>query len=106
MNSTYYWICIFGIALGTYAIRASFILFHEKIHLPGFVKRGLPYLSVAILPAIFAPSIFFHQGLSNFFVGHERLVAGLMALFVSFLTRSMITTMVLGYLLMLLFRSY
>tara|TARA_B100000749_G_scaffold280455_1_gene276748 strand:- start:186903 stop:187226 length:324 start_codon:yes stop_codon:yes gene_type:complete len=98
MNSNYYWTCIAGIAIGTYLVRCSFILFHEYIKLPRFIKKGLPYLPVAILPALISPSIIFHVGQVHWLYGNERALAACTALLVSYKTKNMIATIVVGFL--------
>lgn len=52
-----FWAVIIGLAVGTYAMRFSFLGVLGQRPLPGWLVRGLRYTSVAVLPGLVAPAV-------------------------------------------------
>lgn len=93
---TYFWFNVFFLALGTIAIRFSIIALSARIRISENVKQIFSYIPAAILPALIAPSVFFHEGHVALVHGKERLVVLFLASLVCFFTRSTLATIGFG----------
>jgi branched-subunit amino acid transport protein len=80
---------IIGMALVTFALRASFLLLPPGVDTPAFLRRALRYVPAAVLTAIWAPELL----LSN-----ERLLAGIVAIAVAWRWRLTFVTIITGVL--------
>lgn len=56
-SQTEIWLIIFGLAIGTYLIRFSFLGPLGRAKLPAFVLRLLRYTPVAVIPGLVAPLV-------------------------------------------------
>ncbi|MCW3480749.1 AzlD domain-containing protein [Neisseriaceae bacterium JH1-16] len=78
-----HWLAIGGMAVVTFLIRASFLVFGQGLVFPPLVKRALRYVPVAVLPALVVPMALAPQGelwlspMNPYLIG--TLVAGLVA---------------------------
>lgn len=90
------WIIMIVVGLLTFLIRLSFIALLERIQLPALFQRALRLVPIAVLSAIIAPEI----GLKNnaLFISpdNNRLLAGILATCVAYLTRNVIWTIIIG----------
>ena len=84
------WPALLGMALVTYALRASFLLLPPSVDTPPFLKRALRYVPAAVLTAIWAPEVF---GIAD-----ERLLAGVVAIAAAWRWHSTFATIVAGLL--------
>ncbi len=96
IHTQYFWVNIVFLALGTFAIRFSFIAISSKIVITQKMKEVFSFIPTAILPAIIAPAVFFHKGQVAFLNGHERFIILILATFVCYLTRSTLLTILFG----------
>lgn len=90
-----YWIVVPALGLGTYAIRFSFLGILGNRPLPVWMRRGLRYTAVAILPGLVAPSVLWPaatQGQTDM----PRLAAACVTLLVGIITRSVIGAILAG----------
>lgn len=91
------WIAIVVLAVGTYALRASFLLAIGRLEaLPPGVMRVLPFVPQAVLAALIAPYLVLVDGTLAIGLGNERLFAGLAAVVVAWRTENMLLTVVVG----------
>lgn len=60
-DRTTLWLVIFGLALGTYLIRFSFLGLIGSRSLPEWLLRHLRYTSVAVIPGLVAPLVLWPQ---------------------------------------------
>jgi branched-subunit amino acid transport protein len=88
------WLIILGMAVVTFALRASFLLLPPGFDMPALFKRALHYVPAAVLTAIWAPEVL---------VSDERLPAGAVAIFVAWRWRATFATLVAGLLALHLF---
>jgi branched-subunit amino acid transport protein len=89
------WPALLGMALVTFALRASFLVLPPGVETPALLKRALRYVPAAVLTAIWAPEVF---GAAD-----ERLLAGVVAIAVAWRWRSTFATIVAGLLALHLF---
>ena len=83
------WWTVIGMALVTYALRASFMILPPHIETPPLLRRALRYVPAAVLTAIWAPEIVLSPG-------YEQLAAGVVAIAVAWRWRMTFATIVAG----------
>ena len=83
------WLTVIGMALVTYALRASFMVLPPHIETPPLLRRALRYVPAAVLTAIWAPEIVLSPG-------YEQLAAGAVAIAVAWRWRVTFATIVAG----------
>lgn len=89
------WVAIVLAGLGTYAMRASFLVFaHRLVDVPPGVQRLLRQIPPAALAAIVAPALLRPDGQLDLL--QPRLVAGLAAGLVAWRTRNIALTLTVG----------
>jgi zinc protease len=92
------WLAVLGMALVTYALRASFLLLPENAQLPSLVRRALRYVPAAVLTAIWAPELLLRDGALALSLGNERLLAGAVAIVAAWRFRLTYLTIAAGML--------
>lgn len=93
--STRGWIAIAVVALGTYAIRASFLLIAHRFQgLSSTTREVLRMIPAAALAALVAPALLRPEGRLD--LVSPELFAGLVALVVATWTRSILATIAVG----------
>ena len=89
------WTIVIVLALGSYAIRFSFLAVLGDRRLPGWLLRHLRFTAVAILPGLVAPLVLWPQG-----TGGEpdlaRILAALVTLAVGWWTKVMLWAIAAG----------
>ena len=89
------WVAIILSGIGTYLMRASFLVFaHRLADVPPSVQRLLRQIPPAALAAIVVPALLRPQGF--FDVWQPRLLAGAVAALVAWKTRNIALTLVVG----------
>jgi branched-subunit amino acid transport protein len=96
IDSLYFWTVVLFLSLGTISIRSSFVIASSKFTLSNETKKLFSYIPAAILPAIITPMVVFHQGSIEALYGKERFFILILATLVSYVTKSMITTVGFG----------
>lgn len=77
------WIVIVGVALVTFLLRASFIVFADPHRFPHAFRRALTFVPPAVLAAIVAPGLLMPQGVLDLTLSNPRWIAGLLAIAVA-----------------------
>lgn len=77
------WIVIAGVALTTFLLRASFIVFADPHRFPQAFRRALAYVPPAVLAAIVAPGLLMPQGTLDLTLANPRWIAGALAIVVA-----------------------
>jgi len=90
------WAALAGMAAVTYALRASFLVLPASVQTPELLKRALRYVPAAVLTAIWAPELLLQDQVLHLSVGNEKLLAGLVAIAVSWRWRLTSATIVAG----------
>ena len=81
----------------TFLIRLSFIAAEGRIAFPSGFRRGLPFVPVAALTALVIPELLMPQGTLWLAWDNARLIAGLAAIVIAATTRSVLWTLVGGF---------
>ncbi|ATP30530.1 branched-chain amino acid transporter [Chromobacterium violaceum] len=55
MNGWQHWAAIAGMLAATLAVRASFLIFGQRLAFPGWLNRALHYVPAAVLSALVVP---------------------------------------------------
>ncbi|MGQ0830594.1 MAG: AzlD domain-containing protein [Microthrixaceae bacterium] len=89
------WTAIVVAGIGTYAMRASFLVFaHRLVDVPPAVQRLLRQIPPAALAAIVVPALLRPEG--RFDIAQPRLVAGVIAGVVAWRSRNIALTLAVG----------
>ena len=91
------WLTIILCGVVTFIIRLSFIAAEGKVAFPPGFRRVLPFVPVATLTALVVPDLLMPQGTLWLAWDKARLMAGLAAIAIAATTRSMLWTLVGGF---------
>lgn len=96
-TTTQVWVVIALGAIGTYSIRASFLLLADRMAaLPQSVRTALRMIPAAALAALVAPGLLRPGDDGLFEPFNPRAIAGLVALVVAWWTKNVLATIVVG----------
>lgn len=84
----------------TYSLRLSMFVLAGRTSLPPYLANALRYVPAAVLSAIIAPELFMPQGAFDLSLGNARLIAGLVAIGVSWRSRNVLLTVAIGLLVL------
>lgn len=90
------WIAIGGVALSTFLLRASFIVFIDPHRFPHWFRQALTFVPPAVLAAIVTPGLVMSDGAIDFSPANPRLVAGLVAIVASVHVRNAMAAIATG----------
>lgn len=90
-------VMLFG-GLITFGMRFSFIYLFGRFHVPETLRKALHYVPPAVLSAIIFPEIFLRDRQLDVSLGNHRLLAGLVAVSVAYLTKNTLVTILAGML--------
>lgn len=77
------WLIIVGVALVTFLLRASFIVFADPHRFPHAFRQALTFVPPAVLAAIVAPGLLMPAGAFDATLANPRWIAGLVAIAVA-----------------------
>ena len=97
-------VMLFG-GIITFLIRFSFIYLFGKLHVSERVRRALHYVPPAVLSALIFPELFLHEKQLNLALDNYRLLAGLFAILIAYLTKNTFATILAGMLALLLLQA-
>jgi branched-subunit amino acid transport protein len=100
------WLVMLLGGLITFAIRFSLIYLFGRFKIPETMRRALHYVPPAVLSAIVFPELFFHEGTLNLSLANTRLLAGLVAILVAWVSRNTLITILAGILALLLLQLF
>jgi branched-subunit amino acid transport protein len=91
------WIAIAGVALSTFLLRASFLVFVDPHRFPHWFRHALKFVPAAVLAAIVAPGLDLRGGGAiELPPANLRLVAGLIAMAATFRVRNTVAAVATG----------
>ncbi len=90
------WPVIFGLAIGTFLIRYSFLGLLGDRELPAWFLRHLRYVGVAVLPGLIAPLILWPQATGGV-PDPARILAAIAATAIGVWRKSVIGAVVFGF---------
>ncbi len=91
------WAAILGMFVATYLVRASFIVFGQKIRFSPFVVRVLGHVPVAVLSAIIVPEAIAPGGATHLSLANPYLVGTLVAGLIAWKTNRTLTAVLISF---------
>ena len=92
-----HWIVIVGVALATFGLRASFIVFADPQRFPHVFRQALAFVAPAVLAAFVVPGLaFLPDGTLAFGLENPRLLAGLVAIASAVVFRTVLAAILAG----------
>ena len=98
------WLILLVAGLLTYLTRLSFIAFLGKWTPPPWVSRALRFVPPSVLTAIILPELLIRD--NQFLPCNPRLLAGILAAVVAWVTKNVILTIAVGMISLLLIQAF
>ncbi len=98
------WLVVIISGFITFLIRFSLIGLWGKLKIPDLINRALIYIPPAVLAAIILPELMIREGQLDLSISNPRLVAGLVAIIVAWITKNVVVTILAGMGVLLLFQ--
>lgn len=99
MNSLSIWLLFLALAVGTFALRFSFIYLFGKVDMPDWLRRALRFVPASVLAALVFPALTYPNAVLDLSLGNVRLLAGLGGALVAWKTRNVLWTIAVGMVL-------
>jgi branched-subunit amino acid transport protein len=90
------WLTIIGVALATFLLRASFMVFADPQRFPHRFRQALTFVPPAVLAAIVVPGLLFHEGVIDLTTANPRWIAGAIAILVGAWVRNAMAAIASG----------
>jgi len=98
-------VMLFG-GLITFGMRFSLIYLFGRFEVPETMRRALHYVPPAVLSALIFPDLFLHNGQLNLALDNTRLLAGLVAVLVGWISKNTLLTIVAGLVVFFLLQVF
>jgi branched-subunit amino acid transport protein len=99
MNGLPIWLLFILLAVGTFALRFSFIFLFGKVDMPDWLRRALRFVPASVLAALVLPALTYPDGALDLSLGNVRLLAGIGGALVAWKTRNVLWTIAVGMIL-------
>jgi branched-subunit amino acid transport protein len=96
------WVVLILGGLLTFGMRFSFIYLFGRFEVPETLRRTLRFVPPAVLSAIIFPELLMPNGQLDLSLSNHRLLAGLVAMVVGWLTKNTLLTILAGMAALLL----
>jgi branched-subunit amino acid transport protein len=96
---------IVGMTAVTFGVRYPVLALVGRLRLPQPVIRALRYVPVAVLTAIVVPELLIRDGAWHVSIDNAYLVAGIVSIVISWRTKNLLLTIVIGMGVFLLWRA-
>lgn len=100
------WLIIAGMAVATFPIRASFLVFGHRFEFPSLLRRALHYVPAAVLTALIFPMALAPQGQIQLSLNNAYLLGTIVAGVVAFTTRKTLLAIVISFIVFGLLRYF
>ena len=100
------WLVMLLGGLITFMMRFSLIYLFGRFQIPEAIRRALHYVPPAVLSAIIFPELFLQQGELNLSADNTRLLAGLIAILVAWVSKNTLITILLGMIALFLLQLF
>ena len=91
------WAAILGMFVATYMVRASFIVFGQKLRFPPAVVQALGHVPVAVLTAIVVPEAIAPGGQADLSLANPYLIGTLVAGLVAWKSRLILAAVLISF---------
>ncbi len=92
-----HWLIILGMAVATFPVRASFLVFGNRLDFPPLIRRALQYVPAAVLSALIVPMALTPKGSLDLTFGNAYLIGTLVAGVIAFATRKTLLAIVVSF---------
>jgi branched-subunit amino acid transport protein len=99
MDSLSIWLFFVVLAMGTFALRLSFIYLFGKVEMPGWLRRALRFVPASVLAALVFPALTYPNGTLDLSLDNVRLLAGIGGALVAWRTKNVLWTIAVGMVL-------
>jgi branched-subunit amino acid transport protein len=96
------WLVMLLGGLITFGMRFSLIYLFGRFEVPPTLRKALHYVPPAVLSAIIFPELLLHDGAVDLSLGNIRLLAGLIAILVAWISKNTLITILAGILALFL----
>ncbi len=96
MNGTL-WAAILGMFVVTFLVRASFLVFGQKLRFPPAVVQALGHVPIAVLAAIVVPEAIAPGGQLNFTLSNPYLIGTVIAGLIAWKTGHILTAVTVSF---------
>jgi branched-subunit amino acid transport protein len=100
------WLVMLLGGLVTFGIRFSLIYLFGRLEVPETMRKALHYVPPAVLSAIVFPELFIRDGVFNLSLDNHRMIAGLVAILVAWLSRNILITILVGMVALFLLQYF
>ena len=99
MNGYPIWLLFIAMALGTFALRFSFIYLFGKVEMPDWLRDALKFVPASVLAALVFPALTYPNGTLDLTLNNIRLLAGIGGALVAWRTKNVLWTIIVGMVL-------
>ena len=99
MSGLSVWLLFIALAIGTFALRFSFVYLFGKVDMPDWLRRALRFVPASVLAALVFPALTYPNGALDLSLGNVHLLAGLGGALVAWRTKNVLWTIVVGMVL-------
>ncbi len=100
------WLVMLLGGLITFGMRFSFIYAFGRLHVPETMRKALHYVPPAVLSAIVFPELFMRSGELHLALENYRLLAGLLAVIVAWVSKNTLITILAGMVALFLLQFF
>lgn len=100
------WIVMLLGGLITFGMRFSLIYAFGRLHITETMRKALHYVPPAVLSAIVFPELFLRSGELDLSLDNHRLVAGLLAMIVAWVSKNTLITILAGMVVLFLVQFF
>lgn len=90
------WLLFIGAAVGTFALRYSFIYLFGKVEVPVWLQKALRFVPASVLAALVFPALLYPNGTFDFSLNNIHLLAGIGGGLVAWKTKDVLWTIIVG----------
>ncbi len=99
MNGFRLWLLFIALALGTFALRYSFIYLFGKVEVPNWLRDALRFVPASVLAALVFPALIYAEGAIDISLNNIRLLAGMGGAIIAWRTKNVMWTIIAGMVL-------
>ena len=99
MNRLPIWLLFIALALGTFALRFSFIYLFGKVDMPAWLRRALRFVPASVLAALVFPALTYPNGTLDLSPSNVHLLAGIGGALAAWKTKNVLWTIAVGMVL-------
>jgi branched-subunit amino acid transport protein len=96
MSDLTLWGIFLAVALGTFAMRLSFVELYGRLRIPPLLSRALMYVPASVLAALVLPAVIYPGGHGEFVVENPQIPAAIAAGWIAWQTRNTALTLAAG----------